>query len=240
MLRIHSTFIAACLVSSFANAQKPAVSRPSPTIEEIKKVWHERQEKVKTLKMSWKRETTQPHGSMDRLIKLHHDSSIQSPQPPRDVRLEGEGKFFLSEDRFRFDSRGDQWDLPSQSPRLWIHTALFDGKDYRSKLTNGDTPPVEQGAVQSIGSAHELQVMELKPIWMCTRGESKLRRTHMLDEFDLSGRTISNLGQQCIELVSQKMSSETPDVLLLAADNYRPLRYTRSRKGRTVTQLDIQ
>jgi len=121
MLRATFALAIVCVCLTVVAAQPP---KPAVTMDDIKKAWQERQDKVKTLKMSWKRVVVKPKGSLDFVIPRLRLPNVTAPQPPRDVRLLGEADFVLSEDRFRFDTRRQTWWMASQSPKPYRHSAI--------------------------------------------------------------------------------------------------------------------
>lgn len=241
MLRTTFALVALCLGLSLVAAQPPATA-PAVTMDDIKKAWQERQDKVKTLKMSWKRVVVKPKGSLDFLIPRFDVPGVTAPQPPRDIQLIGEADLVLAENhRFRYDCRRETWWMASQSAKPFRHSAIFNGKDYLHSDSSVADPTKEQSAVQSASQAVvSLESLELYPIWWWACGAKGVTGQEPLAAYDTDGRTVLHKGVSCMLLEAKSRTTGSSERLTLTANGYLPVSFVSSRQGKPVTQLDIE
>ena len=240
MLRVAFALIAVCVCLTVVAAQQP--TKPAVTMDDIKKVWQERQDKVKTLKMTWKRTDVRPKGSMDLAVPFYHDDKIKTPQPPRDMRLTGEATLTLSKGRFRYAHRSETWSITDNAVKPFSQTAVYDGEEYRQQESHVSDPEKEQAAIQSPARAMmiEPELLELKPIFWCAHGAKGPSGFDPLADYEVTGRSVTSVGRVCVELESKSRTSGTLNRLLLISGSYLPQSLSVMRNGKLRCQLDIE
>ena len=244
MLRATFALVALCLGLSLVAAQQPAPA-PAVTMDDIKKAWQERQDKVKTLKMSWTQKITHPKGSLTARAAATSGPAPSGPQPPKDLLLEGQCNFILSEDgKYSLEIRKANWSIKMQDVSPFHTRTMFDGRDHHVEFLAADRLDhnvVVSTQPQKVKVAVEFRTISTYPIFWTFRGADDKFSAHSLDDYELSGRFVVLGGRRCCELVQKSRSASSSQVLLLDTERgYAPLSLTVTTEKTVTLHLGIE
>ncbi len=222
MLRTTFALVALCLGLSFVAAQPPA---PAVTMDDIKKAWQDRQDKVKTLKIDWTSTTLIRKGQYSQGAGSSGGSAV--PHPPRDMFVKSKTSVALDTDKLRIHEHRQQWfseknaflDSESITIRDNINRLL-----YSPVVANQAFPSANISLVND--SFVDLSRVEMYPVLWYSRGADPRLARVSLDSYDVSGVSPSFGGVSCVEIVRKSTSSGSVASLWLDRKNgYLPVRY---------------
>jgi len=170
MLRATFALVALCVGLSFVAAQQP---KPAVTMDDIKKAWQDRQDKVKTLKVSWKQELSYPRGSLTLFLK-GAGFNASGPQPPKDLFINGDSSLAIVGDTYRWDVDRKSWNGEKTRLDPFAYTIIFDGKQHMQHFREINGKSYQTLAVSKashLGPA--TKSVELFPVLWFARGCDK-------------------------------------------------------------------
>jgi hypothetical protein len=121
-----------------------------PTVDEILKVWRDRQAKVKSVRFDLDTERTISKGLLNKLIPPRRGESTE-PNPPDDVVIAGSETVSLAVQMTRQSILTQQWDPTDKSLYAETFVQVYDGRVNKSlrdpasnhhPLPDGDRPQV--------------------------------------------------------------------------------------------------
>ncbi len=234
MLRTTFALVALCLGLSLVAAQQPAPA-PAVTMGDIKKAWQERQDKVKTLKMSWATELVRPKGSI-----IGVDRSNEFIHAPRDLTLKGETTLVVEGNKYALHDKRQAWSPVSAGIEDSEFRTVFDGHR-RIDLTK---PGSHFGTAHIIEPAkaadNNFKTVSLYPVWWTFRGASDLETDQLLDRLELSDRITTLNGIRCRELTQLDRSSRSMTKIYVDEQRgFLPIRYDVVHDNMVVVLLTI-
>jgi len=236
MLRAAFALIALCVSLSLVAAQPPT---PAVTMDDIKKAWQERQDKVKTLKMSWTRELAMPKGALDSLIGRR--DAVKPPQPPRDMRFGGRADFSLRDGSYRLATKYETWSLKKAAATTFDLIYTYDGeKHYEYYPDPSPGTPSTASRSPKTEVRPEQVAVEYYPVWWIFRGtDPKLGRA-ILETYECTNRSVMIGGHECAEVRHRAVASDAvTSIYLDAARGFLPVRYTHRIQNRLAVVLEI-
>lgn len=229
-----ATFAALCLGLGLAVAQQPARA-PAVTMEDIKKAWQDRQDKVKTLKMKWELQILHPKGSA---IGLKSDQSTVYAE--RDLTLTGESNFYLWDEKYHLKAKRQAWSVEKSERREYEFRKMFDGQRHLHYVH----------PVGELGGAHwdkmnnvtdNSDAVPLLPLWWMFRGTSNRKSSRILDELEPTGRSVRVNGLTCVETGSRSRTARTETRLYLDGNRgFVPVRYEVLGGTTVLAQLHLE
>ena len=242
MLRATVALVVLGLGLSLVAAQPPAPA-PAVTMDDIKKAWQERQDKVKTLKMSWTQRVTHPKGSLTDALSAAVGKKFTEPQPPRDLLLEGTCQFHLTDDgKYSLETKCESWSHLKQAPRPYHTRLFFDGRHHFSEqlpTEPGSNPTLVASKPKQVSG--ELRTIGTYPIFWLFRGVDESFTERMLDQFEITGRYVTRLGRACLELVeTSRIEGQTRSLYLDRGRGWLPVSLVVRTGAAPTLQLDIE
>jgi hypothetical protein len=174
---------------------------PSPTIEQVQRAWQERQDRFKTVHISWESDSLRVAGSISRAAAKNPREGKN--EPLSDHKHTATNSIFLRGDSYRHDTQGiASWIPHLERFLLKDQMLIFDGSTTREKAKFEDRS-YSQAFVQSEGRPKETQLIDLYPVLLSFRPLHKQLRPVVLDEFSLTRGAHSFHGHSCVELMKR-------------------------------------
>ena len=182
-----------------ANGQSPAL-----TIEQIQRAWQERQERFKTVHISWQADSLRVAGSYSQNASAKAKNAEKGKiLPPVDHKFTVTNSVFLKGDSYRHDAQGlASWMTHLERFLQQDRILIFDGSTTKEKA-KFEGRSYSQAFVQSEGRPKDAQLIDHYPILLSFRPIHKLLRPVVLDEFTLTPGTHPFQGYLCHELTKR-------------------------------------
>ncbi|MBX9626048.1 MAG: hypothetical protein K2X82_19785 [Gemmataceae bacterium] len=236
MTRLATT--AVCIGLGLTSAGIADAQPKPPTIDEIKQAWQRRQDEIKSLRMTYNEVRTQPKGSLE-FFGVPPERS--GPQPPRDLRLTGQGVVTLDGTRFRLRTERQRWSVEESRVGVAEDESVYSGDKNVSLMVK--SPGRSQPDAEITKRQRPLEGLEYTylPITCYARGQNPRFAPLDLDEYEVADRSPVVNGQRCVELVkANRGNAGGSHVLLDPNRGFTLLRYWLVNRGRVTLRLDVQ
>jgi hypothetical protein len=201
---------AMALLAVVAIPRTPATAQEASVIEDIRKAWMQRQEKVKSARIEYKTRETITKG----FIKKHMNElrakdpvNVTDAVPALDVAFDSTGRLLLDGVKACWSKETQEMSWTTGKYGPLSQTVVFDGKVEKCfrKMSPGlgwDTPngPLSHGRISLVLKSQFLRTSPLTPLLMAFRPMVKEIRMFDLDTFKVTGRKDVLSGVSCIEL----------------------------------------
>jgi hypothetical protein len=200
------------LLAVVAIPRTPATAQQASVIEDIRKAWQQRQEKVKSARIEYKTRETITKG----FIKKHMDElrekdpvNVTDAVPALDVAFDATGRLLLDGVKACWSKETQEMSWKTGKYGPLSQTVVFDGKVEKQlrKMSPGlgwDTPngPLSHGRISPVSESQYLRTPPLTALLMAFRPMVKEIRMLNLDTFKVTGRKDVLSGVSCIELAT--------------------------------------
>jgi hypothetical protein len=225
----------------FLSVSSTAAQDKGPTIEQIVKVWEDRQSKVERARFEFSCTRTHHKGSTDFLAAAAGGTVTEVPNPPRDYHVVGKGSLSMDGEKLRHVLDMEQWEPETRSLYAQHRVGTFDGKT--AKLLHDPCSGTKSYAIAGIQPAKKsdsgFELAHL-PLTALVRGDpAEFLRN--LAGYQLSPGTIQVGTRPCIELVKTSRTTNRREVLYLDSQrDYALVRRMTIQGDRPTWQLDVR
>lgn len=215
-----------------------------PTIEQILRVWKERQDKVSTARFELECEETLHKGSTslltaDRRKKIGLPPETE-PNPPRDYLVKGTSGLSLDGPKLRYSYEQPQWDPIGKQLYQQSYLDVFDGKLYKflEKPSSGQVDHPE-AAIRKVERSESALKYPMLPLIYAVRGNHS-QFFQKLGNFQVSGQSANIDGRSCVELIQSSGHRNKREVFYLDQErNYVVVRQLILSGDMPMWQLNI-
>ncbi len=100
------------------------------SVDDVRRAWAARQERVPTLRLVWETREFTPKGGLER-GQMRGKTVVRPPNPPMDRDVKYSRSLLVDRGRMRFIERGDYWDDEDKCYAPTQYTNVWDGKEGR-------------------------------------------------------------------------------------------------------------
>jgi hypothetical protein len=220
------------------------------TIEKIAKIWRDRQERLKSVQLTWTERETVPKGAVssfllsalgaDDATRRMKDMGIEPGEviPPIDTTFDVAVSLSLDGEKVRHVRDDQQWSAKAKSFVAQPETTVFDGatgKTFRPVAATWMSWP--SGIVKArnpIGSS-----LYLSPVMMSFRPFHTEMRLFDVESLVLTGRRAMVDGNWCLEAL-QRMQTYEQRVWLDPSRDFVMVRFLSTQKERLTRKIDVR
>jgi hypothetical protein len=223
---------------SLAAAPGLRAQQRSVTVEDIAKIWEERQAKYKNVRIAWTSEYLFPKGSSSRVMPpgTFPDGA---ELPPTDHTFSAENVLIIEGDKYRYECRGyENWLISLKAYATNDSTTVFDGKTKTTKTEFRGQH--KQGSIQEEKRPSDMQNSLFYPPMMAFRPVHPLFRSFDLQDFRLASQPTTVSGQSRLEAAKRVPAEKLVySVWLDPTRDYLPVQFRTVKDGKLSKDIAI-
>lgn len=226
------------------------------TIEDVRKAWQARQDRVTSGRFFWKEEQTDGRGIYSYFLR---DKNLEAgqmyrkqlglPEPPletvlpaRDTTNTVAHELWFTDAKMHWSRRGNHAFCGIRLTYVPLHyTGVFDGKLAKTLATQ-ESPidPWPQGAIQVRARPIDAGVISTIPVMMAFRPFSPVLRVYDIQEMRLTGQRDLVDGRPCLHLVTKKGPQTFQNYWVDPAREFVLTRVLEMHEGKVLLKADLR
>lgn len=216
------------------------------TVEAIRQAWQARQDRVRTARITWKEQLTEPKGSisssMPRIVRQRLKLEESAIIPPKDSTVDFSMSLDLDGNKVRYSYEGMEWSHKIKGYRPVKYVSVFDGEGAKDLYPegNGDVNWPQGIIRQKATNFRDAQLFRLRPPLLAFRGLDPALRPFDIGSMVITSRRAMIGGQASVVLERRFPGmNSTIRLWLDPAREYMIIRHLIIERGQSSNQIDI-
>jgi hypothetical protein len=236
--------VLAAALSTGAAGLRTQAAVPSVTVEEIGRVWKDRESRIKSFEFEWKEADFVPKGtrSFNKVLRYNPIVTTTVAYPPNDTTFNYDRQLKTTGRESRFASVGPNWvpELGEYMPQR--HVTVNDSvicKDFFDGDPSGAKQFNAHAYLRDPARDMTTRQLEVLPILLCYRPFACVLDHTGLSRYSLSAIVATDAQGECLVLTRALQGGVKHTLWIDPKDEYLPVRWQMAMQGHTGVQLRL-